>query len=188
MATNDCPLVWVIIGVSGSGKTTIGRLLSERLECDFLEGDRRHSSSNINKMLSQIPLEDEDRRDWLLQIEEDIRRAIDKNRETVITCSALKASYRKQLTSPSRVQLVWLDIPKSKLEERLINRSNHYMKSEMLDSQIAAFEPVSPEEKIITVNGLLLAQDIVNEILSQATRLFPNGHWLDEKWWERSRK
>jgi hypothetical protein len=58
----------------------------------------------------------------------------------------------------------------------------------MLDSQIAAFEPVSPEEKIITVNGLLLAQDIVNEILSQATRLFPNGHWLDEKWWERSRK
>jgi gluconokinase len=168
MATNDCPLVWVIIGVSGSGKTTIGRLLSERLECDFLEGDRRHSFSNINKMLSQIPLEDEDRRDWLLQIEEDIRRAIDKNRETVITCSALKASYRKQLTSPSRVQLVWLDIPKSKLEERLINRSNHYM--------------------IITVNGLLLAQDIVNEILSQATRLFPNGHWLDEKWWERSRK
>jgi gluconokinase len=57
MAINDCPLVWVIIGVSGSGKTTIGRLLSERLECDFLEGDRRHSSLNINKMLSQIPLE-----------------------------------------------------------------------------------------------------------------------------------
>ena len=92
---DDYPLVWIIMGVSGSGKTVIGRLLSERLECDFLEGDRRHPPSNIIKMLSQNPLQDEDRRQWLLEIEDDIGRAIDRSRETVITCSALKASYRK---------------------------------------------------------------------------------------------
>jgi gluconokinase len=179
---NDCPLVWIIMGVSGSGKTAIGRLLSEQLECDFLEGDRRHPPSNIIKMLSQNPLQDEDRRQWLLQIEDDIRRAIDRNRETVITCSALKASYRKQLTSPNRVQLVWLNVPKSELEQRLIQRSNHYMKSEMLHSQIAAFEPISPEENVITIDGLLPPIEIVNELLSQVTRLFPS---MNKEWWQR---
>jgi len=179
---NDCPLVWIIMGVSGSGKTVIGRLLSERLECDFLEGDRRHSPSNIIKMLSQNPLQDEDRRQWLLEIEDDIRRAIDRSRETVITCSALKASYRKQLASPNRVQLVWLNVPKSELEQRLIKRSNHYMKLEMLHSQIATFEPISPEENIITMDGLLPPTEIVNELLSRATLLFPN---MGKEWWQR---
>lgn len=68
---NDCPLVWIVIGVSGSGKTVVGRLLSERLECDFLEGDRRHPPSNIIKMHSGIPLQDEDRQQWLLELEDD---------------------------------------------------------------------------------------------------------------------
>ena len=179
---DDYPLVWIIMGVSGSGKTVIGRLLSERLECDFLEGDRRHPPSNIIKMLSQNPLQDEDRRQWLLEIEDDIRRAIDRSRETVITCSALKASYRKQLTSLKRVQLVWLNVPKSELEQRLIKRSNHYMKLEMLHSQIATFEPISLEENIITMDGLLPPIEIVNELLSRATLLFPS---MDKEWWQR---
>ena len=141
---NDYPLVWIIMGVAGSGKTVVGRLLSERLESDFLEGDRRHPFSNIVKMFSQIPLQDEDRHQWLLEIEDDIRRAIDRNREIVLTCSALKVSYRRQLTSPGRVQLVWLNVPTSELERRLIQRSNHYMKIEMLHNQIATFEPINP--------------------------------------------
>jgi gluconokinase len=179
---NDCPLVWIIMGVSGSGKTVIGRLLSERLECDFLEGDRRHPPSNIIKMLSQNPLQDEDRCQWLLEIEDDIRRAINRSRETVITCSALKASYRKQLASPNRVQLVCLNVPKSELEQRLIKRSNHYMKLEMLHSQIATFEPISPEENTITMDGLLPPIEIVNELLSRATLLFPS---MNKEWWQR---
>ena len=85
---NNCPLVWVIMGVSGSGKTVVGRLFSERLESDFLEGDWRHPRSNIIKMQSQIPLDDDDRHQWLLEIESDIQRAVAKNRETVLTCSA----------------------------------------------------------------------------------------------------
>jgi gluconokinase len=180
---NDWPLVWIIMGVSGSGKTVVGRLLSEQLECDFLEGDRRHPPSNISKMLAQTPLQDEDRHQWLQEIEDDIRRAIDRNREAILTCSALKASYREQLTSPGRVQLVWLNVPQAELERRLTHRSNHYMKSEMLHSQMAVFEPIRPEENVMTIDGLLLPTQIVNELLNRITQLFPS---MDRDWWERS--
>lgn len=179
----DCPLIWIIIGVSGSGKTVVGRLLAERLECDFLEGDRRHPQQNLQKMQSQKPLEDEDRHQWLLEIEEDMQRAIAKDRETVITCSALKAAYRKQLASLERVQLVWLNVPREDLARRLQRRVNHYMKLEMLDSQLAAFEPVSPNENVITIDGRLLPAKIVDELLSQATWLYPD---LEKTWWQRA--
>ena len=179
---NDYPLVWIIMGVAGSGKTVVGRLLSERLESDFLEGDRRHPFSNIVKMFSQIPLQDEDRHQWLLEIEDDIRRAIDRNREIVLTCSALKVSYRRQLTSPGRVQLVWLNVPTSELERRLIQRSNHYMKIEMLHNQIATFEPINPEGNIITINGLLPPSEVVDKLLSKAIKIFPS---IRKSWWQR---
>ena len=177
-----CPLIWVIMGVAGSGKTVMGRLLAERLESDFLEGDRRHPLPNVLKMRSQRPLEDEDRRRWLLELEEDMRRAIAKNRETVLTCSALKASYRKQLTALKRVQLVWLDVPKAELHRRLVRRSNHYMKSDMLESQLAAFDPIGADENVITLDGRLVPAKIVDELLNQATWLFPE---LDNPWWQR---
>ncbi|NEQ50907.1 MAG: AAA family ATPase [Leptolyngbya sp. SIO3F4] len=170
------------MGVSGSGKTFVGRLLAERLECDFLEGDRRHPWQNIQKMQSQRPLGDEDRHQWLLAIEEDMQRAIAKNRETVITCSALKAAYRKQLSSLERVQLVWLNVPREDLARRLQRRVNHYMKLEMLDSQLAAFEPVNPNENVLTINGRFLPAKIVDELLSQATWLYPD---LEKTWWQR---
>jgi gluconokinase len=160
----------------------VGRLLSEQLECDFLEGDRRHPLSNIAKMLSQNPLEDEDRRQWLLEIEADIRQAIERNREIVLTCSTLKTSYRKQLTSPGRVQLVWLNVSQLELERRLTQRLNHYMKPEMLYSQIAAFEPISSEEDVITIDGLLSPDEIVHELLRKAIQRFPG---LKQPWWQR---
>lgn len=178
----DCPLIWIIMGVSGSGKTVVGRLFSERLESDFLEGDRRHSLQNIQKMQSQHPLEDPDRYQWLVEIEEDIERAIAKKRETVLTCSALKASYRQQLTTLKRVQLVWLNVPRADLARRLRRRDNHYMKLEMLDSQLAAFEPIGPQENVITLDGRLLPAKIVDELLSQSTWLYPE---LEEPWWKR---
>ena len=178
----ECPLIWIIMGVSGSGKTVVGRLLAERLESDFLEGDRRHSQSNILKMSAQQPLNDDDRQQWLLSIESDMLQAIANNRETVITCSALKAAYRKQLASLERVQLVWLDVPKADLQRRLIRRSNHYMKATMLDGQLATFEAISPAENVITVDGRLLPAKIVDELLNQATWLFPE---LEQPWWQR---
>ena len=180
---SDCPLVWVIMGVAGSGKTVVGRLLAERLESDFLEGDRRHPEPNIKKMILQQPLADEDRHQWLQEIEEDIQRAITKQRETVITCSALKTTYRDQLTALDRIQLVWLKVPKPELERRLQRRANHYMKADMLNSQLAAFEDITPEENVITVDGRLLPSKIVDELLNQATWLYPG---LEKKWWQRS--
>jgi gluconokinase len=181
-AMSDCPLVWIMMGVAGSGKTVVGRLLSERLESDFLEGDRRHPQANILKMLSHQPLEDADRRQWLLEIEDDIRRASDRHRETVITCSALKLAYRKRLITWGRVQLVYLEVPPSELERRLTQRQNHYMQSAMLQSQIAAFESISPEENVITVDGLLPPVEAVNQLLAQATQRFPS---LKQPWWQR---
>lgn len=179
---SQCPLVWIVIGVAGSGKTMIGRLLSQQLECDFLEGDRRHPLPNILKMTSHIPLQDSDRQAWLLEVETDIQRAIALNRETVLACSALKLAYRNQLTAPGRVQLVWLNVPETELEHRLSQRSNHYMKLEMLRSQIAAFEPMQPEENAIIVDGLLSPVEIVNDLLNTATQRFPN---LQKAWWQR---
>jgi gluconokinase len=182
MNNNKCPLVWIIIGVSGSGKTTVGRLFAQKLECDFLEGDRRHPLSNVIKMSSQQPLEEEDRLPWLLEIEDDIQRAIARNRETVMTCSALKASYRKQLASLGRVQLVWIDVAIPKLEQRLRERPDHYMKPEMLLSQVAVFEVISPKENIITVNGNLPIDDVVSELMTKAIQKFPI---MEKPWWKR---
>jgi gluconokinase len=178
----DCPLVWIVIGVAGSGKTVIGRLLAERLECDFLEGDRRHPLSNLEKMRSQIPLEDADRHQWLVALEADIGRATALKRETVMTCSSLKADYRQRLMAPGRVQLVWLDVPRSELERRLQQRENHYMKPEMLESQLAAFEAVGLEENVMTIDGLLSPAEIVSAVLDRATALFPE---MSGDWWQR---
>jgi gluconokinase len=178
-----CPLVWIIMGVAGAGKTVVGRVLSERLDSDFLEGDRRHSATNIIKMASQSPLQDQDRLGWLQEIENDVRRAIERNIETVLTCSALKASYRRQLSSPGRIQQVWIDVPISELKRRLTRRVNHYMRPEMLNSQIAAFEPVDPNENVITVDGSLQPDDVVDELLAKAIELFPG---LRKSWWQRS--
>lgn len=179
---NDYPLVWVIMGAAGSGKSVVGRLLSGRLESDFLEGDRRHPLPNILKMITKIPLQDEDRRQWLFEMEDDIRRAKNRNIETVLTCSALKASYRKQLASPGRVQLVWLNVPPSELQRRLTQRSNHYMQAEMLESQISAFEPISPDENVIIVDGLLPPIEVVDALMNKAIQLFPA---MPKYWWQR---
>lgn len=77
---------------------------------------------------------------------------------------------------------MWLNVTKSELQRRLTKRENHYMKPEMLDSQIATFEPVNPEENVITVDGLLSPSEIVNELLNQAKRLFPS---MNKEWWQR---
>ena len=182
MNSEDAPLVWVIMGVAGSGKTVVGRLLATRLDCDFLEGDRRHSVANIQKMAAQMPLTDTDRQQWLGAIADEIHRAVRRHQETVITCSALKQVHRQQLIAPGRVQLVWLDVPEPDLKRRLGLRHNHYMQAQMLASQLAAFEAVQPEELIFAVDAIHSPQDIVDQIWYQAVHRYPS---LDHPWWQR---
>jgi gluconokinase len=179
---NQHILIWILCGVSGSGKSTIGRLFSEQLQCDFIEGDRCHSPANIIKMSSGQPLDDEDRRQWLAAIEADIQWSIDRNREVVLTCSALKAKYRKQLTFLGTTKLIYIDVPKEILEQRLSGRTNHYMSSEMLDSQIAAFEPITPAEGVITIEGSGSINNVMSELMSKAIQQFPN---LQKPWYQR---
>jgi gluconokinase len=180
---NKCVLAWILIGVSGSGKSTIGRRFSHKLECDFIEGDRYHTQANIIKMSSGIPLEDEDRRQWLAAIEADLRWSLDRNREVVMTCSALKVEYRKQLTSLGRVQLVLIDVPIAILKQRLETRENHYMSAQMLASQVDTFEVIKPEENIITVDGSCSIDDVTDKLISKAIKLFPD---LQKPWYKRS--
>jgi gluconokinase len=165
---DEYPLAWIVSGVSGSGKTTIGRLFANHLEADFLEGDRRHSTTNIRKMIEQIPLQD-------------LQRSIDHNREVVMTCSALKRSYRRQLTALGRVQLVLLDASAEVLRERLEQR-NHYMKPEMIDSQIQSFEPISPEENAIVIDANGALDKVLNELIKKANEKFPV---IKKPWWQR---
>jgi len=182
MNSQEAPLVWVVMGVAGSGKTLVGRLLAAQLDCDFLEGDRRHSVANIQKMAAQTPLTEADRQQWLGAIAKEIHRAIRDYQETVITCSALKQGHRQQLMASGRVKLVWLDVPEPELQRRLTQRHHHYMQARMLESQLAAFETVKPEESIFTVDATRHPEDIVAQIWQQAVEHYPS---LQQPWWQR---
>jgi gluconokinase len=149
----------------------------------FLEGDRRHTFANIKKMASQTALDDSDRKEWLLRIEEDIRRVKILKSEAIISCSCLKSFYRKQLTSLGQVQLVWISIHEEVLEQRLAFRGNHFMKPEMLKYQLASFEPIRSDEKVIIVNEVLKPSEIVDELMIQAVQRFPG---LRFSWWQKS--
>lgn len=179
---SDLPLVWIIIGVSGSGKTSVGRALAAQLECDFLEGDRRHPDINIQKMYHHQALTDDDRQDWLTALAADIGDAIAYNRETVMTCSALKVTYRAQLTKPGRVQMIWLDVPETELRRRVQQRQNFFMTVEMLDSQLATFEAMTPAEHVITISGNLSIEQTLEAITQQIDQQFPI---LKTPWWQR---
>ncbi|MFG3497672.1 gluconokinase [Streptomyces sp. NPDC047928] len=139
------PLV-VVMGVSGSGKTTIGRSLARTLNVPYAEGDDLHSLSSVEKMEAGVPLDDEDREPWLERIARWL--ADHAGRGGVITCSALKRSYRDRLAAVSpRVLFVHLHGPAELIAERLSARRGHFMPPELLRSQLDALEPLAPEER-----------------------------------------
>lgn len=176
------PLVWVMMGVAGSGKTTLGRLWAARLDCDFLEGDRCHSAANIQKMAAQTPLNEADRRQWLDAIATEIHHIITRQRETVITCSALKQAHRQRLVALGPVQLIWLHVPEADLHQRLSQRRNHYMPVQLLTSQLATFEAICTEAPILTVDATQPPSAVVDQIWQQAVARYPS---LEQAWWQR---
>lgn len=135
------PSVLVIMGVSGSGKSTIGSKLAQSLGWDFLEGDSFHPAANIDKMSAGVPLTDEDRVPWLNAIGDAVHELRRQGCCAVVACSALKHSYRQLLRiDPDTVAFVYLHAGFSLLQERLKNRRGHFMKAEMLKSQLETLE------------------------------------------------
>jgi carbohydrate kinase (thermoresistant glucokinase family) len=146
------PLVAVVMGVSGAGKTTVGERLAERLNWEFLEGDRLHPRENVAKMRSGHPLTDADRTPWLAAIAEAIDLWRARGACGVVSCSALKRAYRCGIIGARPgVRLVYLEGSRELIAERLAGRNDHFMPASLLDSQFAALEPPGPDENPITV-------------------------------------
>jgi gluconokinase len=138
------PVVLIFMGVSGSGKTTVAKLFAKKTGAIFYEADDFHPPENVAKMREGIPLTDADREKWLQKLRRIVVGALDINEFTALTCSALKAKYREELTAgDARVKFVHLTGPIALLEERLKDRRGHFMPPTLLDSQLAILEPAS---------------------------------------------
>jgi len=152
----------IVMGVTGSGKTTVGALLAGRLGWDFEEGDSLHPPANIAKMSSGHALTDADRWPWLRKIGEWIDEEASRGRSVVVSCSALKRSYRDLLRS-GRASLTFLYLAgtKEEISERLAQRHGHFMPPSLLDSQLADLEPLEPDEPGVTVSIVGRPEQIV---------------------------
>jgi gluconokinase len=139
-------MIIVLMGVTGSGKSTVGKLLARQLGWQFFEGDDFHSPANIEKLRRGEPLNDADRGPWLEAIREVIRAAIDRGENAVIACSALKQSYRKLLQIREQVSFVYLKASMALAKDRLKNRVGHFMNPDLVQSQFDTLE--APEDAL----------------------------------------
>jgi gluconokinase len=131
-------MIVVLMGVSGSGKTTIGQRLAQGLGWRFIEGDESHPPENVKKMAAGIPLEDADRWPWL----DALNRRIRGERNAIVTCSALKESYRQRLLAGiADARVVYLHAPKALIAKRVASRKHKFMPASLLESQFATLEP-----------------------------------------------
>lgn len=142
----------VVMGVAGSGKTTLATLLRERLGWPYAEADEFHPPANIAKMTAGRPLDDDDRRPWLAAIRDWLSAQTRAGHSSIVTCSALKRTYRDVLRSADgNVRFVHLTAPAELLQRRMSGRSGHFMPTTLLPSQLATLEPLAEEEQGVTV-------------------------------------
>ena len=165
--TRGNPAVLIVMGVSGSGKSTIGTLLAMRLQWEFEDGDWFHPPANVDKMHRGIPLTDEDRWPWLAAIAEWIDKTRASGGHGVIACSALKRRYRGVLIGDRKdVRLVYLKGDEALIARRFATRHEHFMPLSLLHSQFEALEEPGPDESPITISIEPAPREVVSRILS----------------------
>lgn len=166
---SDRPIRWVIMGVSGSGKSTVGAALAQRCAVRFVEGDAFHPPKNVKKMTAGIPLDDGDRAGWLDALAVEIGQARSRDLGLVLSCSALKRCYRDLLRSADpALRFVHLAGPRDLVAARMQGRPGHYMPPSLLDSQLHILEPLQPDEAGLTLDIALAPQALVDCIAASA--------------------
>ena len=164
----EIPCALVVMGVSGSGKSTVAGRLAIRLNWTFEDGDRFHPASNVAKMSAGRPLTDQDRWPWLRAISDEIDRACKAGQHLVIACSALKRAYREVLVhGRNDVRIIYLKGTRDLIANRLALRKNHFMPPGLLDSQFGTLEPPAAHENPITVSIDATVEAIVEDIVGQ---------------------
>jgi gluconokinase len=166
--TGTMPCALIVMGVSGSGKSTIGEKLAARLSFGYEDGDKFHPASNVAKMSAGHPLTDEDRWPWLQAIANEIDRICQASRHAVIACSALKRAYRDVLVhGRSDVRIVFLNGTQQLIADRLAARKGHFMPAGLLASQFKTLEPPGADENPVTVSIDSSVDEIVDDIVRQ---------------------
>jgi gluconokinase len=162
------PALVVVMGVSGCGKSTVGRALAERLGLRFIEGDEWHPPRNVALMAAGTPLTDDDRRDWLQALADLLAAAAASGRGLVLSCSALKRRYRDQLRADAPgLRFVHLHGAPELLAARMATRPGHYMPPSLLPSQLETLEPPAADEDPVTLDIAQPPEVLVAAALSQ---------------------
>jgi gluconokinase len=155
----------IVMGVAGSGKTTVGQALASRLGWEFYEGDHFHPPANIAKMKTGVPLDDQDRAPWLAALHDLIASCLEQRSSGVLACSALKEAYRRTLrTGNPGVAFVYLKGSYDLFYSRLADRTEHYMKADMLKSQ---FRDLEEPTDALTIDARLSVAEIVDEVVGK---------------------
>ncbi|WP_229258371.1 gluconokinase [Duganella rivi] len=156
---------WVVMGVSGCGKSTVGQALAAANGVPFIEGDQYHPPANVAKMSAGVALTDEDRADWLLALQAQIRAARSRGEGIVISCSSLKRRYRNLLRQGDPLlRFAHLSGPQQVIAARMQSRVGHYMPTSLLDSQFRDLEPLQDDEAGITLDIATPPDDLVAQI------------------------
>jgi len=162
------PSAWVVMGVSGCGKSEVGARLAQALGATFIEGDRFHPQENLARMSAGVPLVDADRWDWLRALRAELQRVQDAGGVPVLACSALKRAYRDLLRGDDdRVCFVHLHGGRDLIAQRMAGRSGHFMPPALLDSQLRDLEPLQADECGVTLDVGDPPAVLVEQALSQ---------------------
>lgn len=156
-------MIVVVMGVSGSGKSTVGKILASELGYTFIEGDDFHPRANVEKMHRGVPLDDDDRRPWLDAIRYRLQDAVQRGENVVLACSALKHSYQHYLAdfAPETIRYVYLSGSEELIRQRLSQRTGHFMNPGLLHSQ---FETLEPPEGAVQVDIHSSPESMANAI------------------------